>query len=37
MGLVEEKAGELKDAIVNDEGYQKDDLVDVVFFDSLLW
>lgn len=23
MGLVEEKAGELKDAIVNDEGYQK--------------
>ena len=21
----------------NDEGYQKDDLVDVVFFDSLLW
>jgi molybdopterin molybdotransferase len=21
----------------NDEGYQKDDIVDVVFFDSLLW
>ena len=21
----------------NDEGYQKDDIVDVVLFDSLLW
>ena len=21
----------------NDEGYQKEDIVDVVFFDSLLW